>query len=96
MLTDLNASMEIMREEPFGPVALFFKGLDDAIAEANRPFGSRHTPSEFSELRTDSCDSIEAGTITINHLGVGLPEVIRGVKDSGYGSEEASKEWTPT
>ena len=32
--------------------------------------------------------SIETGMITINHLGLGMPETpFGGVKDSGYGSE---------
>jgi succinate-semialdehyde dehydrogenase/glutarate-semialdehyde dehydrogenase len=35
---------------------------------------------------------VESGMMTINHLGLALPEVpFGGVKDSGYGSEGGSE-----
>jgi len=84
--------MDIMNEEPFGPVAMFmsFKNLDDAIAEANRlPFGL----ASYAWTRQQSNISalnrgIQAGMLTINHLGLALPETpYGGIKDSGHGSE---------
>ncbi|MGH8661214.1 MAG: aldehyde dehydrogenase family protein, partial [Burkholderiales bacterium] len=36
--------------------------------------------------------AVETGMMTINHLGLALPEVpFGGVKDSGYGSEGGSE-----
>jgi succinate-semialdehyde dehydrogenase/glutarate-semialdehyde dehydrogenase len=39
--------------------------------------------------------AVETGMITINHLGLGMPETpFGGVKDSGYGSEGGSEALT--
>lgn len=92
VLKNVTSSMDIMNEEPFGPVAMFmsFKNLDDAIAEANRlPFGL----ASYAWTRQQSNISalnrgIQAGMLTINHLGLALPETpYGGIKDSGHGSE---------
>ena len=41
---------------------------------------------------TDLGAEIETGMLTINHLGLALPEVpFGGIKDSGYGSEGGSE-----
>ena len=96
VFTELPNDAQAMNVEPFGPLALInpFKTLEDAVAEANRlPFGlaafawtrSAKTANAIAEL-------VETGMITINHLGLGLPEVpFGGVKDSGYGSEGGSE-----
>ena len=81
-----------MNEEPFGPLAVIapFAAFEDAMAEANRlPYGlasyaftrSAHTAAHVGA-------ALEAGMVTINHIGLALPEVpFGGIKDSGYGSE---------
>ncbi|MNY07878.1 Alpha-ketoglutaric semialdehyde dehydrogenase [compost metagenome] len=92
VLKNVTPAMDIMNEEPFGPVAMFmsFKNLDEAIAEANRlPFGL----ASYAWTRQQSNISalnrgVQAGMLTINHLGLALPETpYGGIKDSGHGSE---------
>ncbi|MEO7744545.1 MAG: NAD-dependent succinate-semialdehyde dehydrogenase [Usitatibacter sp.] len=87
---------KIMTDEPFGPILGLkrFKNLDDAIERANSlPFGLAayaFTTSIKNSARL--ADSLEAGMITINHLGFALAEVpFGGVKDSGHGSEGGSE-----
>lgn len=92
VLKNVTPAMAIMNEEPFGPVAMFmpFKTVEDAIAEANRlPFGL----ASYAWTRQQSTIStlnrgIQAGMLTVNHLGLALPETpYGGIKDSGHGSE---------
>ncbi len=92
VLADAPLDSRIMNEEPFGPVAVInrFSTLDEAIAEANRlPFGlSAYAFTRDSAVATRLGNEIEAGMTTINHLGLGLPEVpFGGMKDSGHGTE---------
>jgi NAD-dependent aldehyde dehydrogenases len=96
VLADVPTSARIMNEEPFGPVAVInrFDELDEAIAEANRlPYGLAayaFTGSDRTATRLGL--EVEAGMLTINHLGLALPEVpFGGIKDSGYGTEGGSE-----
>jgi succinate-semialdehyde dehydrogenase / glutarate-semialdehyde dehydrogenase len=92
VLVDVPTEARIMNEEPFGPVAVInrFGTRDEAIAEANRlPYGL----AAYAFARSASTiqalgDQVESGMISINHLGLALPEVpFGGIKDSGYGTE---------
>ncbi|NNM74149.1 NAD-dependent succinate-semialdehyde dehydrogenase [Enterovirga aerilata] len=92
VLTDLPVQSRLMNEEPFGPVALIqsFEEDEEAFVEANRlPFGLAayaYTSSSSRSARISA--ELESGMISINHHGLGLPEVpFGGIKDSGYGSE---------
>ncbi len=92
VLTGVTREMRIMNEEPFGPVSLMlpFADLDDAIDEANRlPFGlAAYAWGRSSGHVASLGDRIESGMISINHVGLALPETpFGGIKDSGYGSE---------
>jgi succinate-semialdehyde dehydrogenase/glutarate-semialdehyde dehydrogenase len=92
VLTELPLSSRAMTEEPFGPMALInpFKTFDDAVQEANRlPFGlAAYAWTRSARTAQQIAASVETGMITINHLGLGMPETpFGGVKDSGYGSE---------
>jgi succinate-semialdehyde dehydrogenase/glutarate-semialdehyde dehydrogenase len=92
VISGLTREMRIMNEEPFGPVALLvpFDTLEEAIAESNRvPFGLASYAFTTSMKTAQALSTyIEAGMLSINHLGIGLPEVpFGGIKDSGYGSE---------
>lgn len=96
VLSGVRPDMRIMNEEPFGPVALVmpFKSFDDVVAEANRlPFGlAAYAFAKSSKTVTDLGAEIETGMLTVNHLGLALPEVpFGGIKDSGYGSEGGSE-----
>ncbi|WP_213881768.1 NAD-dependent succinate-semialdehyde dehydrogenase [Pseudomonas sp. dw_358] len=92
VISGLNRQMRIMNEEPFGPVALLipFDTVEEAIEESNRlPFGLASYAFTSSTKTAQALSSgIEAGMVSINHLGIGLPELpFGGIKDSGYGSE---------
>ncbi len=96
VLADVPVSARIMNEEPFGPVAVVnrFDDLNDAIAEANRlPFGlASYGFTKSSETMHRLTYEVEAGMMTINHIGLALPEVpFGGVRDSGYGTEGGSE-----
>ncbi len=92
VLTGLTREMRAMNEEPFGPLALMipFREFDEALEEANRlPFGlASYAFTRSARTAQALGNKIEAGMMTINHLGLALPEVpFGGIKDSGYGSE---------
>ena len=92
VVTELDNSAKAMNEEPFGPMAIInpFKSFDDAVTEANRlPFGlAAYAWTKSAKTANAIASQVETGMITINHLGLAIPEVpFGGVKDSGYGSE---------
>lgn len=96
VLADVPLTARIMHEEPFGPVAIInrFSTLDEAIAEANRlPFALAayaYTTSSATSTRLGA--EVEAGMLSINHLGMALPEVpFGGMKESGHGTEGGSE-----
>ena len=96
VLTDVPMEARVMNEEPFGPLALIapFRSLDDVIAEANRlPFGlASYAFTRSAKTANAIASGVEAGMMTINHMGLALPEVpFGGIKDSGYGSEGGSE-----
>ena len=92
VLTGVTKSMRVMNEEPFGPLALMtpFHDIDEAIEEANRlPYGlAAYAFSRSAKTVAALSAGVETGMLTMNHLGLALPETpFGGVKDSGYGSE---------
>jgi len=96
VLTNVPLSARAMNEEPFGPLALInsFDTLDEVISEANRlPFGlAAYAYTRSAHNKHALASRVESGMLTMNHLGLGLPEVpFGGIKDSGYGSEGGSE-----
>lgn len=92
VLTDTPIAARAMNEEPFCPLAMInrFSSFDDAVREANRlPYGlASYAFTRSTRTATAIGAVIEAGMMSINGFGIGLPEVpFGGVKDSGYGSE---------
>lgn len=92
VLADVPSHARLMQEEPFGPVIPIttFRDLDEVIARANAlPYGL--AAYGFSEERSECAqlaDGLQAGMISINQYGLGMPETpFGGIKDSGYGSE---------
>ena len=68
--------------------------LDEVVTEANRlPYGlAAYAFTRSAKTATAVANRVESGMMTINHLGLALPEVpFGGVKDSGYGSEGGSE-----
>ncbi len=100
VLTDIPADARVMHEEPFGPLALVlpFQSYEQAIAEANRleyglaAYAFTRNSAKVAALGAD----VESGMVTINHLGLALPETpFGGIKDSGYGSEGGAEGLEP-
>ncbi|WP_210209875.1 NAD-dependent succinate-semialdehyde dehydrogenase [Pseudolabrys taiwanensis] len=95
-LTDVPRTARIMNDEPFGPVALFmpFGRDDEIIAQANdslfglAAYGFTNVPARGDMLMHE----LQAGMVSINHFGLGLPETpFGGIKESGYGREGGSE-----
>ncbi|MCA0922557.1 NAD-dependent succinate-semialdehyde dehydrogenase [Pseudooceanicola nanhaiensis] len=96
VLTDVPTNANIMNDEPFGPVAVInrFDTTDAAMAEANRlPFGlASYAFTRSAETGHRLAQEMRAGMLTINHLGLALPEVpFGGIADSGIGTEGGSE-----
>ncbi|MFG1478027.1 NAD-dependent succinate-semialdehyde dehydrogenase [Xanthobacter sp. V4C-4] len=96
VVTGVTRDMRMMNEEPFGPLAMMlpFSDFEEAVTEANRlPYGlASYAFTRSAKTANAVANAVEAGMMTINHLGLALPEVpFGGVKDSGYGSEGGSE-----
>jgi succinate-semialdehyde dehydrogenase/glutarate-semialdehyde dehydrogenase len=96
VITELPKHAMAMNQEPFGPLAIInpFRSFEDAVTEANRlPYGlAAYAWTRSAKTANAIAASVETGMMTINHLGLALPEVpFGGVKDSGYGSEGGSE-----
>ncbi|HEY0275232.1 MAG TPA: NAD-dependent succinate-semialdehyde dehydrogenase [Paenirhodobacter sp.] len=96
VLADVPITAEVMNEEPFGPMAVInrFDTADAAIAEANRlryglaAYAFTGDIATANRLQTE----IRSGMLTMNHLGLALPEVpFGGILDSGIGTEGGSE-----
>jgi succinate-semialdehyde dehydrogenase / glutarate-semialdehyde dehydrogenase len=86
----------LMREEPFGPVAIVsrFGDTDEGLARANGlPFGLASFVFTNSLERADKVAAqLQSGMVSINHFGLALAETpFGGINDSGYGSEGGSE-----
>ncbi|WP_048647132.1 NAD-dependent succinate-semialdehyde dehydrogenase [Nitratireductor soli] len=92
VLANVPDSARIMREEPFGPLAIInpVASLDEAIAKANSvPFGLAAYAFTNSAANVDRLtDEVEAGNLSVNTLEASVAETpFGGVKESGYGRE---------
>jgi len=92
VVTDVPKSARIMNEEPFGPLAIInrFDDYEEAVAEANRlDYGlAAYAFTRSAKTSARLGEAVESGMVSINHLGLGLPEIpFGGIKDSGFGSE---------
>jgi succinate-semialdehyde dehydrogenase/glutarate-semialdehyde dehydrogenase len=96
VVTNVTSKMRAMNEEPFGPVAWVrsYSEFDEAVDEANRlPFGlGSYAWTSSAATARKLAQAVQAGMLTINHNGLGLPETpYGGIKDSGYGYEGGSE-----
>lgn len=92
VLAEVPDDARVMREEPFGPIAIInpVSGLDEAISRANAlPFGLAAYGFTHSAANVDRLtQEIEAGNLSINTLEASVAEVpFGGVKYSGHGRE---------
>lgn len=102
VLADVPTDARIMNEEPFGPVAIVnrFDRAQAAIEEANRlpyalaAYGWSRDIGHIEIMKRE----VRSGMLSINHNGLGYPEVpFGGLLDSGFGDEggtEALREMT--
>jgi succinate-semialdehyde dehydrogenase/glutarate-semialdehyde dehydrogenase len=96
VLVKPSLESRVMNEEPFGPLAIMvpFKSFDDAMKEANRlPYGlAAYAYTGSTKTAAAVGSAVESGMVSINHMGLGLPETpFGGIKDSGFGSEGGSE-----
>jgi succinate-semialdehyde dehydrogenase/glutarate-semialdehyde dehydrogenase len=96
VFTDVPLDAALMNEEPFGPVAMInpFDDIESAIAEANRlPVGlAAYAYTGSAATAKLVAEKVESGMVSINHIGLGLPETpFGGMKESGYGFEGGSE-----
>ena len=92
VLTAVDASMRVMSEEPFGPVAPIatFTELEDALARAN---ATQYGLAGFvftSSMRTAflAAEALEVGMVGVNTLVIAAAEIpFGGIKQSGFGRE---------
>jgi succinate-semialdehyde dehydrogenase/glutarate-semialdehyde dehydrogenase len=92
VLADVPDSARVMREEPFGPLAVInpVSSIDEAIQKANAlPFGLAAYAFTHSAFRANQlAEGIEVGNFSINTLEASVAETpFGGVKESGYGRE---------
>ena len=92
VIADAPDDSRVMRQEPFGPIAVLqpYDTLDEAITAANAlPYGLG-AYAFTCDLRTAHRlgEALEAGMVGINHFGVSQPEMpFGGWKQSGIGQE---------
>lgn len=96
VMADIPEDSRFMNDEPFGPLAgiVRFKTLEEALHRANRlPFGLASYAFTTSSKNAHAISrGLEAGMVSINHLGLAIAETpFGGIKESGYGSEGGSE-----
>ncbi len=92
VIADAPDSARVMRDEPFGPIAVVrpYDTLDEAIATANAlPYGlGAYAWTRDLHVAHRLGEELEAGMVGINHYGVSQPELpFGGWKHSGVGQE---------
>lgn len=92
VLADVPAQARILREEPFGPVAVVNRidTLHEGLALANAlPFGlAAYGFTHHSDRAEALSAGLQAGSVAINTFQVSSAETpFGGVKDSGFGRE---------
>lgn len=92
VLANVPADALVLREEPFGPIAIInpFDQLEQAIAEANAlSVGlAAYAFTNNAETLERLAEGLEAGSVAINTFLVSAAETpFGGIKDSGYGRE---------
>ena len=92
VLANVPDEARVMREEPFGPLAVInpVATLDEAIAKANSvDYGlAAYGFTNRADYADRLVEGLEAGNVSINTLEASLPETpFGGVKHSGYGRE---------
>jgi succinate-semialdehyde dehydrogenase/glutarate-semialdehyde dehydrogenase len=96
VLSDVPDAARLMRDEPFGPIAIVnrVRGVDEAIEKANAVSFALSAYAFTNSARNVAAltDGIECGSLSINHFRASFAEApFGGAKDSGYGREGGSE-----
>ena len=96
VLCNVDSSMNVMTEEPFGPIAPItsFTDLDDALAQANRTeFGlAGYVFTNNTRTAFLAAEGLDVGMVGVNNLVIATAEApFGGVKQSGFGREGGSE-----
>lgn len=100
ILEHVGSKARILRDEPFGPVAVLsaYRDLKQALAQANAlPYGLAAYAFTDSAARGEQiAASLDVGMVSVNQAPIALPETpFGGVKESGYGREGGSEGLQP-
>jgi len=100
VLTDVPGDAEILRSEPFGPVAPILSFTDEAamLEQANElEFGlSAYVFTNDAARQRRLKDTLQFGSIGLNDVVTHPPEVpLGGWKESGYGTEGGTEILAP-
>jgi succinate-semialdehyde dehydrogenase/glutarate-semialdehyde dehydrogenase len=96
VLTAVDASMRVMREEPFGPIAPIatFAHFDAAVQAANATDYGLAGYVFTRDMRTmfRAAEALEVGMVGVNNLVIAAAEIpFGGIKQSGFGREGGSE-----
>ena len=96
VLTDVEPSMRIMREEPFCPVVPVstFTDLEDALEKANASeYGlAGYIFTKSTRTAFLASEGLDVGMVGVNNLVIATAEIpFGGVKKSGFGREGGSE-----
>ncbi len=92
VLCHVNKSMDVMTDEPFGPIAPIttFNDLDDGLAKANdTEFGlAGYVFTQNTRTAFLASERLETGMVGVNNLVISTAEApFGGIKHSGFGRE---------
>ena len=96
VLSDVDTSMAVMTEEPFGPIAPIttFTDLEDGLAKANATeFGlAGYVFTSNTKTAFLAAEGLDVGMVGVNNLLIASAEApFGGIKASGFGREGGSE-----
>ncbi len=96
VLADVPDEAEVMREEPFGPIAPLapFATWEDVLARANAlPYGlAGYVFTDSQRIAESAVRDLKAGNLGINQMAPSLPDApLGGLDQSGLGYEGGSE-----
>jgi succinate-semialdehyde dehydrogenase/glutarate-semialdehyde dehydrogenase len=92
VLTDVTAEMDVMQQEPFGPILPIttFTDAADGVAKANAtPYGlAGYVFTDRTRVAFEMSEALAVGMVGVNTMVIATAEApFGGVKESGFGRE---------
>ena len=92
VLTDVTAEMDVMQQEPFGPILPIttFTDAADGVAKANAtPYGlAGYVFTDRTRVAFEVSEALAVGMVGVNTMVIATAEApFGGVKESGFGRE---------